>query len=446
MYGGAAGGGKSVALLIAALQYAIIPGYAALMLRRTFPDLTQPKSLIPLSQEWLANTDAKYNGQEHRWYFPNGSTLTFGYLDTEQDKYQYQGAAFQGLFFDELTQFTETQYTYLISRLRRSANSNIPLRIRATSNPGGIGHQWVYQRFVNEETKMPGRVFIPARLEDNPFLDVADYELSLAQLDYTTRMQLRHGDWTARADTGLFKRTWFKFYKDEGEYYRLFRDDQQWLVPKIDCIRLGTLDVAATAKKTSDKSALHRWDITPSYAMVLADRWSDRADIPNVVSTVAERSRTWELSELGVEWAHAGIAVCQTLRGLGLPVRALMPKGDKAQRAQQAMIRAEAAQVFLPLDKPWVPEFIDQCVAFTGKDGEPDDDVDAFAYAAMLVQRRGGTHRTTEDNQHAASKQVEIEQSEDENERHPGTQIQRGAVAQASETDDEELTEWMAGK
>lgn len=148
LYGGAAGGGKSDALLMAALMYADVPGYSALLLRRTFPDLAQKGALMDRAASWLGGTAAKWNERDKRYTFPSGAALTFGYLDAEKDKYRYQGAEFQFVGFDETTQFEDTKYKYLLSRLRRLETSPIPLRQRGATNPGGLGHEWVYERFV----------------------------------------------------------------------------------------------------------------------------------------------------------------------------------------------------------------------------------------------------------------------------------------------------------
>ncbi len=194
MYGGAAGGGKSDALLMAALLHVDQPGYAALLLRRTYADLSLPGAIMDRADQWLRNTPAAWNGSEKTWRFPSGATLTFGYLDAEQDKYRYQSSEFQFIGFDELTQFTETQYRYLLSRLRRKSGVSIPLRMRSATNPGGIGHEWVKRRFVDTKTR-DGRSFVPAKLVDNPHVDQAAYGEALNELDDTTRRQLKDGEW-----------------------------------------------------------------------------------------------------------------------------------------------------------------------------------------------------------------------------------------------------------
>lgn len=197
LYGGAAGGGKSDALLMAALQYVHVAGYAALILRRTFRDLAQPDAIMARSHDWLRGTDATWNDRDKRWTFPSGATLTFGYCATPADVYQYQGAALQYVGWDELTQFPERPYRYLFSRLRRLAGTDIPLRMRAATNPGGIGHEWVRRRFIADPTD--DRPFVPALLHDNPSLDADEYRASLAELDSTTRAQLERGVWVRDA-------------------------------------------------------------------------------------------------------------------------------------------------------------------------------------------------------------------------------------------------------
>jgi hypothetical protein len=194
-YGGAAGGGKSDALLMAALQYVDVPGYDALIVRRTYPELSKPGAIMARSHEWLRGTAARWNEQRKTWTFPAGATLSFGFCKLETDVYQYQGAEYDFIGFDELTQFTEWQFTYLFSRLRQQAGAPYPRRMRAASNPGGVGHGWVKRRYITG--RAPGVVFVPARLADNPHLDQDGYRRSLSHLPPTTQAQLLNGDWDA---------------------------------------------------------------------------------------------------------------------------------------------------------------------------------------------------------------------------------------------------------
>ncbi len=193
---------------MAALQYVDQPGYAAIIFRRTYVDLAQPGALMDRAREWLGGTDARWNEQKHAWRFPSGASLSFGHLETEKDKYNYQGAEFQFIGFDELTQFAESQYRYMFSRLRRLLGRRVPLRVRASTNPGGEGHEWVLRRFFTDG-RTSRRAFIPAKLKDNPHLDRASYEENLNELDPVTRRQLRDGDWNVRESGEYFKREWF---------------------------------------------------------------------------------------------------------------------------------------------------------------------------------------------------------------------------------------------
>lgn len=233
LYGGAAGGGKSDFLLMAALQYVDVPGYAAIIFRRTYTDLSLPGALMDRASEWLTDTDARWHEMDKQWEFPSGAKLNFGYLKTDQDKYRYQSAEFQFVGFDELTQFPKEDYLYLFSRLRGPASgplSRVPIRMRGASNPGGRGHTWVKERFIDKQVddddphdtpeRAAQRIFIPASLYDNKEnVNVDAYVESLQQLDRQTRKQLLDGDWAARPPGD-----WFFDERDIKAAVRLARD------------------------------------------------------------------------------------------------------------------------------------------------------------------------------------------------------------------------------
>jgi hypothetical protein len=195
LFGGAVGGGKSDSLLMAALQHVHVPKYSALILRRTFRDLALPGAIMDRAKEWLATTDAKWVDLEKKFIFPSGASLSFGYIDNEQDKFRYASAEFQFIGFDELTQFPEAWYRFMFSRIRKPEGMSVPLRMRSATNPGGIGHEWVRKRFIDN----PDAVFIPAKLSDNPSLDSKAYLASLDMLDPGTRRQLVEGLWVRDA-------------------------------------------------------------------------------------------------------------------------------------------------------------------------------------------------------------------------------------------------------
>lgn len=189
-YGGAAGGGKSDALLMGALEHVDVPGYSALILRKTFRALNMANAIMDRSHQWLRKTDAVWRAMDKQWVFPSGATITFGYLAHRNDLDQYDSAEFQHIAFDELTEFEEFNYRYLFSRLRKPLTLKVPLRMRSAGMPGGIGHDWVKSRFIDGTHR-----FVPARAADNFALDQDAYRDSLSHLDEATRRQREDGIW-----------------------------------------------------------------------------------------------------------------------------------------------------------------------------------------------------------------------------------------------------------
>jgi len=215
LYGGAAGGGKSDALIIEALRQVHIPHYRALILRKTYPQMTE---LTEKSKRYYprAVKGAEYNETKHMWTFPGGAKIYFGSMQHSKDKTQYQGKAYDFIAFDELTHFTWEEYSYLFSRNRPSGKGT-RVYIRASANPGGIGHSWVKERFVTAAPPMTtinetytvnlpeggtkelirSRIFVPSTVFDNKELLEAepDYLANLAMLPEAEKNALLYGDW-----------------------------------------------------------------------------------------------------------------------------------------------------------------------------------------------------------------------------------------------------------
>ena len=146
LYGGAAGGGKTDALLTEALRQIHIPNYKAIIFRKTFP---QARELISRSNILykIASPNARYNGSEHCWTFPSGARIYFGSMQHDKDKHNYQGQAYDFIGFDELEHFTWEEYSYMMSR-NRPSGPGTRIYMRATANPGGVGHAWIKDRFI----------------------------------------------------------------------------------------------------------------------------------------------------------------------------------------------------------------------------------------------------------------------------------------------------------
>lgn len=225
LYGGAAGGGKSDALLVDAmcLQHdgPDNRSHRAVLFRRSFPEL---RDLISRSQELYPQIikGAKYNKTEKIWTFPGGATIEFGYLQHDDDRLQYRGRAWNYIGFDELTLWpTPICYLYLISRCR-STDKSLPRYIRATTNPDGPGQKWVMDRWgiakdgaetairVDIRDDEAGivtticRRFIPARLSDNPHLSGTGYREALLMLPEDEREALLKGVWNGNKIRGAY--------------------------------------------------------------------------------------------------------------------------------------------------------------------------------------------------------------------------------------------------
>ena len=203
LYGGAAGGGKSYAMLVDPLRYAHKKAHRALILRRSMPEL---RELIDKSRELYpqAFPGCKFREVEKVWNFPSGAKIEFGFLERDADVYRYQGQAFSWIGFDEITHLpTEFGWNYLASRLR-TTDPEIKTYLRCTANPGGVGAHWVKKRYVDSNSPNESfigddglsRKFIPARLTDNPYLAKDGiYEQMLMSLPPVQRKQLLEGNW-----------------------------------------------------------------------------------------------------------------------------------------------------------------------------------------------------------------------------------------------------------
>lgn len=201
LYGGARGGGKTDSLLMEATRQVWHPHYRGILFRR---ELKRAEDMIERSLKLYkkAFPGAKFNANEAKWYFPSGATIQFGHLQHEHNKYDYIGREFQYIAFDQLEEFTQTQYLFLMGSCRTS-HPELRCYIRASANPGGPGHNWVKQRFITPappETTIidpvSGRTrkFIPAGPYDNPKLDPS-YLQSLKMLPEKLQKAWIEGDW-----------------------------------------------------------------------------------------------------------------------------------------------------------------------------------------------------------------------------------------------------------
>jgi hypothetical protein len=391
-YGGAGGGGKSMALLFGALQYVHVPYYSAILFRRTLKDLVLPGALLDRARDYLAGTPARWHPAATQFRFPSGAAITFGYLENENDKYRYRSAEFQYIGFDELTTFAESQYTYLFTRLRRpnvGPLAEVPLRMRSASNPGGPGHHWVKKRFIAEKTRNRDTMFIPASMADNGSLDIDAYRATLAHTDELTRLQIELGLWDA-VSGGRFRKEKFGRYRWDGEWVE---SDRWRFLPRERPIFV-VCDWNASSKTTSDFTVIGVFCLAPNNDLVWLVCERFHAEIPDIIPAVQRLVRVWKPSVVGVEAVAANNAVASFLDRSTDPVmtvRHLSPMGrDKLVRAQAAIIRTDRGQLFLPeVESNTFPldEVETELITYTGdeKQDAHDDVVDVLSYACEML-------------------------------------------------------------
>jgi predicted phage terminase large subunit-like protein len=398
LFGGAAGGGKSDALLMSALQYVDVPGYSAIIFRRTKTDLNLPDSILARAHTWWAGTAAKWDPDLYGYRFPTrpgqpDATIAFAFLQHEQDKFRYKSAAFQFCAFDELTAFTQTQYTYLFSRLRRLKGSTVPIRMRGATNPGDVGHEWVKRRFIEHGKEVSpdllvsppsaevaavaqelgrspeGAYFVRSLGRDNPGLDFDQYRLQLARLDPISRRQLEEGDWDAVGGGEFFKPGWFRFLDSAPAGTRWVR---YW-------------DLAATEPHEGNPDpdwtagvlvGIHR-DKDSGARIIIKDCVHMRGtpgDVQRAIKTAATLDGravpVWIEEEPGSAGKNNTAAYRQLL--MGWPVYGHRKTGPKETFWRPLSAQAEAGNVYL-IEGPWNESFVSElCALPHGKKDQAD--------------------------------------------------------------------------
>jgi len=327
-YGGARGGGKSYAMLIDPLRYCHKENHRALLLRRTMPEL---RDLINHSQRLYSRAfpGAKWREQEKEWRFPSGAKIEFGYAENMTDALRYQGQSYTWIGIDELPQYHSPDiYNFLRSSLR-SVDPSIPVYMRATGNPGNVGSQWVKEMFVdpidpnvafNVEITTPKgikyitRRFIPAKLQDNPYLmQTDDYYAMLSSLPEVQRKQFLDGNWDAFSNAAFpeFNRDihvvepfevpkgWQRFRAADWGYsspacvlwFAIDYDNNLWIYRELYTQKI-TADVFARKVLILERDEYIR------YGVLDASTWAKRGDVgPSIAETMIQTGCRWRPSD-----------------------------------------------------------------------------------------------------------------------------------------------------
>jgi len=327
-YGGARGGGKSYAMLIDPLRYCDKENHRALLLRRSMPEL---RDMINHSQRLYGRAfpGAKWREQEKEWRFPSGARIEFGYAENLTDVLRYQGQSYTWIGIDELPQYATPEiYNFLRSSLR-SVDPEIPVFMRATGNPGNVGSLWVKEMFVdpaepNEAFKINidtvagqktiTRRFIPAKLQDNPYLmQTDDYLIMLSSLPEVQRKQFLEGDWGAFENSAFpefsltthvvqpfdVPRNWLRFRTCDWGYssaacvlwIAVDFDNNFWIYREYYTKRV-TADIFAQQVLEREQNEYIRYGILDS------STWARRGDAgPSIAETMIQEGCKWRPSD-----------------------------------------------------------------------------------------------------------------------------------------------------
>ena len=367
LYGGAAGSGKSDALLMAASQHINSPHWHALLVRKTYADLALPGALMDRAIQWWANLPGvKFNRQSKRFTWPSGATITFGNMDSPGDEHRYQGAEFTYVGFDEASQLRPEAMIYLASRIRTNIGVDLPLQMRYASNPGNIAHDWLRERFVKSTN--PDCLYIPAFVSDNPGLDAEAYQKQLELLDPVRKAQLLWGDWDVAVESGWIdvRRIW-----------------QAELAP-ADATRIRAWDLAAGGDVSSDYTVGVRLARDKQGRYIIEDvqrgQWTP-AENEARMARAAGYDPAGTMVRVEQEPGSAGKAVISHIARNVLPgfhVQGITATGDKTDRA--APLSAAVSNDMIGIVAgAWNTELIQELNAFPM--GVHDDQVDALAMA-----------------------------------------------------------------
>lgn len=379
LFGGAVGGGKSEGLLMAALQDVDVPGYAGVIVRESFSALEEPGGLIERARRRLAGTDANYSAQEHTFHFPAPASLSFRPLKDVGDEEAFMGSEYQFIGIDELTTLREEHYRFLFSRRRRPAESSLRLRMRATAMPYGAGLAWVRRRFIGVPASS-GRLFIPSRLEDNPYLDTASYDAGLRKQDPITYERMRYGNWHLKPDGAIFKASYLHYYRLSQGTYVL----SDMVIPTASTRAFSTVDPAFSTSTSADYTVIATWAYVPErHLVLLLDIIRERMEGPDLIPRLREVNARFRPALIGIESGAAQLALVQEAQRSGLPVTDLVPDRDKVSRAWLAATKMKAKQILLPEQAPFLEAFEEELLTFP--DSRHDDQVDALSYAAFVA-------------------------------------------------------------
>jgi predicted phage terminase large subunit-like protein len=332
-----------------------------------------------MSKEWLMpfveSGEVKWSEKKTTYTFPSGATLAFGYLESDNDCYRYQGAEFQYIGIDECTHISPSNYRYLFSRLRKRKEIPVPLRFRATANPGGQYGEYYYQRFFVEGGEK-GRVFLSAGLDDNPHLDAEEYKLALDELDPVTREQLLNGNWSIKEAGDMFSRTWFPLVSS-NDVPEAARRVRYWDMASTDPTKRKSKDRRNPDYTVGFKLAMHQGLYWIEDIVRIQKK---PAEVEAMIKTTAELDGYQVAIRMEQEPGSSGdITIDHYARNVlqGYDFLGVRSTGSKVERARPASAAAQGGRVFMVNRCRNMTAFFDEADVFPY--GAKDDTIDGFS-------------------------------------------------------------------
>jgi len=384
LFGGAAGGGKSSALLMSALQYVDIPNYSAILFRRTYADLALPGALMDRFKSWMDEMDGiHWNANSYVATFPSGARISFGYLNNTNDYLRYKGSEFQFIGMDEVTEIRESDYRYMFSRLRRPASgplSQVPLRMRSASNPAP---NWVRQRFIIEGLST-GRIFVPSKLTDNPGIDADSYRQALQALDPIERRRLEEGDWWSTTLGTMF---------DRESVVIIDTEDVPVVSSAARAVRFW--DLAATEPSQSNPNpdwtvgTLMLFDSGIAYILDVRRARVKNEKVEQFIAQTAYEDGRGVSIRMEQEPGSSGKALVDQYARYVVPgydFQGIRSTGDKVTRARPFAAATANGNVRI-VRGPWLTDWLDELSSFPeacDHDDQVDSAVGAFTYLTGL--------------------------------------------------------------
>jgi hypothetical protein len=372
LFGGAKFPGKTHALIFEATRQIEKPQYKAKIIRRTF---TQLQEIMDRASLYYPSIGGKWEGEERRWRFSSGATIGFGHCKDEISKENYQGQECAFFGFDQLEQFSASMFRFIAAQ-NRTADPDVQCYIRATANPGGVGHWWIKRKFIdgkkpfqkyiesfgfhNGKELLRSFCYVPATIFDNPTGLEANpqYLANLKSLPETEKQAYLHGNWNAFVTDCIFDGSGMAaqqkmviepqlvgLLEDSGEFPTFSYDEKGrltiWKHPEPGRKYLITADVGKGANAENPELAEEQGD-NPSAALVfdaftreVVARWHGQIDPSDWGAVLFGLGTYYNSAIVAAEtWPGPGIATGIKLKSLRYPRLYLRKKWDGARHVE----------------------------------------------------------------------------------------------------------------